>query len=47
MAEEEEVRVCWGGFCAQEGAGAVEGGRGLVHDLVGEVVEDGGLVGLS
>jgi len=41
----EEVGVGRGGFGREEGGGLVEGMGRCVDDLVGEVVEDGGLWG--
>ena len=43
--QQEEVGVGWGGFLAEERGGTVQRKSGLVDNLVGEVVEDGGLVG--
>ena len=43
VLDEEEVRVCWGGLLGEEGGSVDEGEGGLMDDLVGEVVEDGGL----
>lgn len=43
MREQEERRVGPGGAGAQGGGGGGEGEGGVVDDLVGEVVEDGGL----
>lgn len=45
VLEQEELAVEGGGAGGDEGGGVGEGEGGLVDDLVGEVVEDGGLGG--